>query len=171
MNIRDELLKEKNHTKQHALQIAEYAVSSSRHFKELMKCFLDKEYRVAQRAAWSVSWAARKKPAMMLPYIKDLVDQLKGNAVHAAVVRNTVRILEAIDIPEAYHGEVMDCCFKLVEEPTTAVAIKAFSLTALFNLSKQYPEIKPELKLVIEERKDNETAAFKVRANKILKAL
>jgi len=41
----------------------------------------------------------------------------------------------------------------------------------LFNLSKLYPEIKPELKLIIEELWDNETAAFKSRGKKILSKL
>jgi len=41
----------------------------------------------------------------------------------------------------------------------------------LENLSKQYPEIKHELKVIIEERWDYETAAFHSRAKRILKNL
>ncbi len=171
MNIREELLKEKIHTKEHALKIADYACSSNPRFKSLMQCFLDKEYRVAQRAAWSVSWAARKKPEMVKPYIKDLVAQLQRKDVHDAVKRNSVRILEEIEIPEAFHGDVLNACFSFIEQPATPVAIKAFSLTTLYNLSKFYPEIKQELKLIIEERWSAETAAFKSRGKKILQQL
>jgi hypothetical protein len=80
-------------------------------------------------------------------------------------------VLEAIEIPEVFHGDVMNACFKFIETPSTPVAIKASSLTTLFNLSKIYPEIKQELKTIIEDRMDNETAAFKSRGRKILKAL
>jgi hypothetical protein len=170
MNIREELLKEKVHLKTKALKISEYACSSSARFKELMECFFSNEYRLAQRAAWSVSWAAKKKPEMIKPYIKDLVVQLKRNDIHNAVIRNSVRILEAIEIPEKYHGEVMNVCFGFIEESATPIAVKAFSLTTLFNLSKFYPEIKTELKLIIETNWDNETAAFKSRGKKILDA-
>ncbi|MES1217149.1 MAG: hypothetical protein ABUT20_16670, partial [Bacteroidota bacterium] len=52
-----------------------------------------------------------------------------------------------------------------------AIAIKAFSLTVLEKLSHQYPEIKKELKLVIEDRWNYETAAFHSRARKILKEI
>jgi hypothetical protein len=169
MKLREEILKE--HSKPHALSIANYACTSTNNFKELMQCFLDDEYRLAQRAAWSVSWAARKKPEMIIPYIKDLVAQLHRSDVHAAVVRNSVRILQEIDIPEKFHGKVMDCCFKFIESHETPIAIKAFSLTILQNLSKKYPEILPELKLIIEERWQHETAAFKSRAKKILKEI
>lgn len=169
MNIRDELLKE--HSRTQALRIAAYANSSKNHFKELMQCFLGKESRIAQRAAWSVSWAALQKPEMIQPYLKELVDCLQKIDSHPALIRNTVRILEQIEIPEKFHGEVMNACFGFIETPSTPAAIKAFSLTTLFNLSKTYPEIKGELKLIIEDRWNTETPAFKSRGRKILAAL
>lgn len=169
MILREEILKE--HSKTHALTIANYACESEESFKELMQCFLDNESRLAQRAAWSVSCAAKEKPEMIYPHIKDLVAVLQKKNVHDAVIRNSVRVLQEIEIPESYHGEVMNACFEFLEKPSTPVAIKAFSLTTLFNLSKHYPEIKPELKLIINDRLDYETAAFKSRAKKILPQL
>jgi hypothetical protein len=164
--LREEILKE--HSKSHALKIAGYACESKKNFKELMQCFLDDEYRLAQRAAWSVSWAAQKQPQMIFPHIKDLVSVLHRKNVHHAVIRNAVRVLQQIEIPEKYHGEVMDACFQFLKKPFTPVAIKAFSLSTLFNLTKKYPEIKAELKLMIEDNWEHETAAFKARAKKIL---
>jgi len=169
MNIREEVLKE--HSKKQALLIADYACENSKQFKELMSCFLENDYRVAQRAAYAVSWAALKHPKMITPYIGTLVEQLPRKDVHEAIPRNCLRILESIAIPAIYHGEVMDICFKFVQDPKTAIAINAASLTILFNLSSHYPEIKPELKLIIEENWDHATAAFKSRGKKILKAI
>ncbi len=171
MNIRDELLKEKSHSKEKALRISEFACSSPKHFKALMQCFLSNDYRLAQRAARSVSWAAQRHPELIKPYIKDLVAQLPRKDVHDAVIRNSVRILQEVEIPEALHGELMNNCFGFIESPITPAAIKAFSLTTLFNLSKIYPEIKAELRLLIEENWNNETAAFRSRGKHILKAL
>ena len=153
------------------MKIADWACASRRNFRELMDCFMDKEYRVAQRAAWSVSWAAKQRPEMVMPYLETIVRQMQRSDVPDSVKRNAVRILEAIAIPEKLHGEVMNACFGFIEDPATAVAIKAFSLTTLFHLSKQYPEIISELKLVIEERWEHESAAFKSRGRKILAAL
>lgn len=169
MDLREEIVKE--HSKPHALKIAAYACASKKNFEALMTCFLDDEYRLSQRAAWSVSWAAREKPEMILPHISDLVLVLRKKNVPDAVIRNSVRVLQQIEIPEKYHGEVMDACFRFIEKPDTPVAIKAFSLTTLYNLSGRYPEIKPELKLIIEDRWDHETAAFRSRAKKILSKL
>jgi hypothetical protein len=168
MNIRDEILKE--HSRAQALKIAGYACASQKNFKELMKCFMSDEYRLAQRAAYSVSWAAIQKPEMITPYIKDLVSQMQRTDIHEAIPRNSLRILAQINIPDKFHGEVMNACFGFIENPSTPIAIKASSLTTLFNLSHQYPEIRQELKLVIEENWDHETAAFRSRGKKILKA-
>ena len=166
MNIKEEILKE--HSQKQAIKIATYACLSKKNFKELMTCFMANEYRLAQRAAWSVTWATKNNPEIIKPYIKDLVKQIQRKDVHPAVIRNSVRILEKINIPEEFHGEVMNACFVFIETPATPAAIKAFSLTTLFNLSKHYPEIKSELKMIIEERWDTETAAFRSRGRKIL---
>jgi hypothetical protein len=168
MNLAEEILSE--HSKTHAMKIAAYACTSPKHFKELMKCFMSDNYRLAQRAAWSVNWAARNKPGMVEPYIKDLVKVLDKKSVHDAVIRNSLRVLTEIEIPEAYHGEVMNACFRFVEDPKIPGAFKAYSMTVIANLSKFYPEIKQELKLIIEENWDNESPAFRSRGKKILKS-
>lgn len=168
MKLREEILRE--HSKAHALKIASRACASKKNFTELMKCFLSDDYRLAQRAAWSVSRAARQNPERIRPHIKTLVAVLGRKDVHPAVIRNAVRVLQEIEVPKKIQGEVMDACFRFLEEHETPVAIKAFSLTVLFNLSGIHPDIKPELLLIIEERWPHETAAFRSRAKKILSA-
>jgi len=93
----------------------------------------------------------------------------KDNA--APIIRNSLRELQDMDVPVKYHGELMSACFGFIESPTTPVAIKAYSLAILQKLSGIYPEIKPELKVIIEERWEHETAAFHSRARKILKEI
>ena len=61
MNIKESLLEDKTQNKTKAIAVAEYACSSPEYFKELMQCFLSNDYRLAQRAAWSVSRACKKE--------------------------------------------------------------------------------------------------------------
>jgi hypothetical protein len=169
MHLREELLKE--HSVKQAKKIAAWAAVSAENFHVLMECFMDSEYRIAQRAAWSVSKIAETKPALLVPYIEAMVNRLEATDVHPAVIRNTVRVFEKIRVPEPLHGKLMTACFGFLESVNTPVAIKAFSLTILFHLSEQYPDISQELKLLIVEKWDTETAAFKSRGRKILAAL
>jgi hypothetical protein len=171
MNMKEALLDNSTHDKSKVMEVAAYAASSKQRFKMLVDCFLSDDYRLSQRGAWAISWAARANPSLVTPYIPILVEQLGRTDVHDAIIRNSVRILQDTDIPEALHGEVMNACFGFIEKPSTPAAIKAFSLTTLYNLSKIYPEIKAELTLIIEDRMPHETAAFKSRGKKILQQL
>ena len=167
MDIKEELLKE--HSKKQCNKIVNYIGNDKKRFAELMRLFFRAEYRVTQRAAWPMSYCVRNHPELIKPYFKPLLDNLAKKGLHDSVLRNTVRLLQDVDIPTRYYGRLMNICFDFIQSNDTATAIKAFSLTILANLSKQYPDILAELKLIIEERWQLETAAFHSRAKKILK--
>ena len=82
-----------------------------------------------------------------------------------------LRLMQEIELPEAYHGEIMDMCFTYLESPKESLAVKVFSMSVLGNLTKYYPEIKTELKLIIEEQLPHQSAGFKSRAKQVLKQL
>lgn len=169
MDIREALLKE--HSKAQCKKIVDYIGADKKKFAALMNAFFAGEYRITQRAAWPMSYSVQKHPELILPYFEKLLNMLQQPGTHNAVVRNITRLLQAIRIPKRYHGKIMTICFDYVSSENVSPAVKAFSLTVLDNLSKDYPGILPELKLIIEERWDHETPAFKSRAKKILQRL
>ena len=169
MKLREQLLKE--HSKSNCTGIVNWVGDSQERFDKLFDLFLQDEYRVAQRAAWPLSYAVAAHPVFISRHFAKLLRNLQKPGIHAAVKRNTIRLLQDVPIPEKYHGQVMDTCFNYIQSPTETAAVKAFALTVLENLSKQYPEIKSELKTIIEERWEYETPAFHARARKILKKL
>jgi hypothetical protein len=169
MQLRETILSE--HSKANCTKITNWIGSNQDRFDELFNLFLNDEYRVVQRAAWPLSYAGIAHPPLIQKHFGRLLKNLKKPGLHEAVKRNTVRLLQDIAIPKKYQGEVMNICFNYIISPTEKPAVKAFSLTVLQHLSKQYPEIKQELKTIIDDRWDFESAAFKSRAKKILKEL
>lgn len=167
MNLRDMILAK--HSRAQTDKIVKWVGKSQQRFDELFKLFTSNDPIVTQRAGWPLSNAARKHPALIHKHIGKLLKNLQKKDLHNAVKRNTVRILEDAELPKRYHGEIMNTCFDFIQSPTEAVAIKAFSLTILGRLLPLYPEIRNELKLIIEERWEHETAAFRSRANKVLR--
>ena len=167
MNLRDEILKE--HSKTQCTKIVQWVGSSQQRFNELFALFLNDEYRVTQRAAWPVSYCVAAHPVFIKTNFSKLLKNLQKPNLHDSIKRNSIRLLQHVDIPGKYQGEVMNICFQYVENPAEAVAIKAFSLTVLGNLAKQYPEIIQEVKLLIEDQLPHQTAAFKSRAKIFLK--
>ena len=168
MNLRETILAE--HSKANCSNIVTWVGDSQTRFDELFNLFLNSEYRITQRAAWPLSYCVINHPGFISKHFTKLVKNLHRPKLHDSIKRNTVRLLQHIDIPQKFHGEIMDICFKYISSLDEAVAIKAFSLTILQNLAKQYPEIKNEVKLIIEERWEYETAAFKARAKKFLQS-
>jgi len=170
MKLREQLLKE--HSKANTVKIIAWVGKDPDRFDELFHLFLhDDEPRVVQRAAWPLSYCAMQHPALVKKHFGQLLKNLRKPGIHDAVKRNTMRLLQSVDIPKRYQGAVMDTCFNYIATPGEAVAIKAFSLTVLEGLAGQYPDIIPEIKLLIEENYERETAAFKSRAKKIMKKI
>ena len=167
MNLREEILKE--HSKSQRDKIVDWVGDSKQRFNELFRLFLNDEYRVTQRAAWPVSYCVGAHPAFIRDNFGKLLKNLEKPNLHDSIKRNSIRLLQHVAIPKKYQGQVMNCCFEYLESPTEAVAIKAFSLTVLGSLAKQYPEIIPEVKLLIEDQLPRQTAAFKNRAKVFLK--
>ena len=166
MDLRNQILSE--HTKENCQKIVSWVGNDLKRFNELFNLFLNDEYLVTQRAAWPMSYCAIAHPQFMKNNFGKLIQNLKKPGIHNSIKRNTVRLLQEINIPEKYEGEIMEICFKYVESPTESVAVKAFSLTILGKFSKKYPEIIPEIKLLIQDQIPHQTAAFKGRSKKLM---
>jgi hypothetical protein len=169
MNLKDVLLEE--HSKAQCNRIVAYIGADRKKFAILMDLFFNGEYRIAQRAAWPMSYSVHAHPELIGPYLDKMIKLLGKDGQHNAVTRNTLRLLQDIYIPKKLHGRLMNNCFEFIQSNDTPVAIKAFSLTVLQNLSKDYPEISAELKYIIQDRWEHETPAFHQRAKRILKKL
>ena len=169
MDLRKTILTE--HSKANCNRITQWVGQSQARFDDLFQLFMDDIELIRQRAAWPLSYAVIAHPVLIHKHFGKLLKNLDKPKLHTSVKRNTVRLLEQIDIPKKYQGRVMNACFRFITDSAEAAAVKAFSLTTLQNLSRHYPEIIQELKLIIEVRWDQESAAFRSRAKNILKEL
>jgi hypothetical protein len=169
MDILQSLTQE--HSKKQTDRIVRYIGADPKRFAILVDLFFKGEYRITQRAAWPLSYCVRQHPELIEPYFKPLLDNLGRKDIPVAVVRNTVRLLQDVAIPKKHQGRVMSLCFDFVQSPETPIAVKAFSLTILSHLAKEHPDIRGELKLLIEEQWELATPAFRSRARKVLARL
>jgi len=165
MDIKAALLNDRS--KAQAQGIAAYIGSDPERFKILMTLFLQGEYRVTQRAALVLRICSENYPALVRPYLGDLIYNL-DRPVPDAVKRNTIRHLQYISIPPALQGKVAHICFNYLtgQEP---VAVKAFSMTVLANLAKTEPDLANELKIILQDQLPHASAGFSARARKILR--
>jgi hypothetical protein len=164
MNLQAEILKAD--FKDQAIFVAEEINGDKEKFGLLMALFFSKDIRICQRASWVVSHCADKNPQQLMPYLDRIVKNMY-NDISDATKRNSVRVLQYVDIPENLWGETIEICFKYLNG-NEAIAIKVFAMTVLYNLSVKVPEISSELVISIDDQLPYGSAGFKSRANKIL---
>ncbi len=170
MDIKNLLLEE--HSKKQSNIITQGVLKNHNLMKDLMDCFFDDHYRLSQRAAWSVSMVAEKKPELLQPYLQKMVEGLYREDVHDAIIRNTLRVFSFVEIPEELEGELYDRCMYFLGHLKIANAIRVFSMSASSRIAIKYPELREELIQVITMyNTPDATPAYKSRAKKVLKYL
>jgi len=159
------------HSKELRDDIISFVGNSKAKMKSLMSFFFHEEWRYNQRASWAVSHIGIKHPNLLIPYHERMVKQL-SLPKHDAVVRNTLRIFEDVDISEDIEGELLDKCMNYLVDPKQAVAIRCFSMTVIDKIVSRFPELAPEVIEIINDQLEHPcTAGFKVRAKRTLHSM
>lgn len=168
MNIEEELLRE--YSKKQTVKIAKYVGDDPQKFKHLINLLASNSVLISQRTSWVLSACTDQYPELAKPHLKELVNHLKKPS-HDAVKRHILRMLQNIEIPKNLYGNITDLCFRFLSSSNEPVAIKVFAMTVLYNITQHEPDLKNELKILIEDQMDYESPAFTSRGGKILKRL
>jgi hypothetical protein len=169
MDLRKEILKE--HSMTYRDRIVAYVGASKKSFADLIAVYLAGPYRVTQRASWPISVCVEKYPQLIGPHLKKLLTFVVKPGVHVAVKRNTMRLLQFVDIPKKFHGQVAEIAFNFLNDKKETVAVQVFAMTVLANIVKEEPDLANELRTIIEDRLPYASAGFRSRASKVLKGL
>jgi len=169
MNLLETLAKE--HSRAQCDRIVKYIGKDPHRFKNLVEVFLAGPYRITQRAAWPLGNCVELHPELIKPHLKRIILNLKRPKLHDAVKRNTVRLLQFIDIPRSMQGTVTEICFNFFEGKKEPIAVRVFAMTVLANIAKYQPDLKNELRIMIEHQLPFGSAGFVSRARKVLRQL
>lgn len=160
-----------DHSKSNTEQIVFCIVENPERFNELMEIFLGDDQLLKQRAAWVIGDIGRAELKLLKPYHQQIINHLKTPGLHDAVKRNTIRYLSEIELDEDLWGEAYDLAYRTLGSKSEKVAIKVFSMSLALNVVKKIPELKDELRFIIEEQMPFGTSGFKNRGAKTLAAL
>jgi hypothetical protein len=162
---------EKEHSSAQRNKVIKYVGKDPKRFAELVNVFLNGPYRVTQRSAWPLSYCVQHHPDLIKPHLKRIVEFAKKTNVHDSVKRNTMRLLQFIEVPKSLQGAVADLCFSFLQDMKEAIAIRVFAMTVLTNLAKSHPELKNELIPILEDQMPFGSPGFVSRGTKALKEL
>ncbi len=137
---------------------------------ELMACFFSSDLRICQRASWAVGDLGEKYPELVVPYLAIMIKNLE-HPKHDAIIRNTVRTWQSMEIPDEHQGDIYEICFNYIIDPKIPIASRAFSMTVCANICKKIPELKDELLMAIEDQLEMGSAGIVSRGRRIIKDL
>jgi hypothetical protein len=169
MYLEREILRE--HTKAQRDRIITYVGQDANRLAELVTLFLKGDYRLTQRASWPLSYIAERHPQLFAPHTKKIVHNLKTPGLPDAVRRNTVRLLQFIKIPAALEGTVAGLCFTFLQDKKETIAVRVFAMSVLAQMARKQPELKNELRIIIEDQLPYAGPAVRSRAVRVLREL
>ena len=104
------------HSRANRDRVIAYIGGSQTRFDELMSIFFGADRRQAQLASWPMSHAVLAHPELIGKHWNRLLLNLEKPAVPEipAVKRNSIRLMQEIDLPRRYHGRIMDLCFRFI---------------------------------------------------------
>jgi hypothetical protein len=151
--------------------VAAYIGTDEDLFSELIFLMHNGKPPVPQRAAWIMTAVTDKYPWLLIPYIKKIVNMMPSFN-HPGVVRGVLRQFCQIDFPGEIEGKIFEMSYNFLIDAKQPVAIRVYAMQILFNISEKEPDLKNELKLILESLLDDTTSGGIIsRAGKLLKQL
>ncbi len=156
------------HTKALRDDIVTYVGQSKSKMRELMTYFFHEKWRYNQRSAWALGEIGSNNPQLIYPHLEKMLANLDV-ASHNAVIRNTVKVISELDIPNNLEGEIFDRCMKYLEDTKAPIAVRCYSVNILENIAANYPELQEDLVAVLKEHLPHGSAGLKYRCRRAIK--
>lgn len=149
-DLQKEILKE--HSSKQATLIAKWALSSKENLKMLIDIFRFGDFKTTQRAGYAILKSFDIEPEAFNQYLIPLFEYMIGEGAHkhVAVKRNIFRMFEVVKIPSEIEGKLFQKCIDFLIDKNEADAIRSSAIIIGFRIAKNYPELKNELKLLVE---------------------
>ena len=153
--------------------IATSAIENPFVFNKLLEFSYSRDTKLAFRASWTLSKACDKNPELIYPHLSAIIESI-NLFDNESVQRSFLRIISLSDISNLsshHHGILTDHCFTMLNSGFSAIAVKAYSMEILYNLSVIYPELANELSSSIRILIEDGSAGIISRGKSILKKI
>ncbi len=172
-----------NHSREKRLYYAHLMIDNPELVPKLLDILFRVDDKISPRAAWVFEFMCSNNINAIIPHLDIFTEQM--HKVHLdSAVRPIAKICELVikaysskqdneikKVLTSIHKErIIETCFDYMINDEK-VAPKAYSMSTLFMLGKEYDWIHPELLLILERDFTMQSAAFKARAKQIIKKI
>jgi 8-oxo-dGTP diphosphatase len=153
--------------------IAASAAENKTLFRKLLDFTSDHDPRIVFRSSWALTKVCEQAPDLFLPLLPVVVDKLftvnNGSAERSFLKILTLTGTSSLDEDKA--GLLVDYCFSMLRSPVSAIAIKAYSMDVLHEISTRYPELTHELAAILSMLPEDVSAGIKAKSRALIKKL
>jgi hypothetical protein len=143
-------------------------------FRKLTEYSFSSDKKLAFHSSWILSKACEKNPDLISSVSHNIIESLK-NIDNESVRRSFLKIITLTDlrkIDAKNQGLLADFCFSALNSGFASIAVKAYSMDIIYNLTTVYPELAAELEVSVRSLMEEESSAgIKARGRMILKKL
>lgn len=172
-----------NHSREKRLFYAKLMQDNPELVPKLLEILFRVDDKISPRAGWVFEFMCNHNIETIVPYLDTFTEHM--HKVHLdSAVRPVAKICELLAtayslktniyiknvLTETHKERIIETCFDYMINDEK-VAPKAYSMTTLFLLGKEYDWVYPELARILEEDFSKQSAAFKARARHILKKI
>ncbi len=147
--------------------IANAALNNTTLIDWLFEFMLEGKDTLARTSSEIIRHISDKDPNIVQPYIDELIEALE-KPYHAGIKRCIFRMFQKAEFNNDQSGKLLDISFRYLQNRSNPIAPRVFAMTTIYNISKKFPELLPELDATISDNLSQESAGFQNRAKKIL---
>jgi hypothetical protein len=136
----------------------------------LLRLIGEEDQRLAWRCSWIIDHVSVNSPHLLADKLQLLIIPFLSSR-NSSLLRHLSRILCQYTLPESYLGSIINRSYDLItsDEP---VAVRVNTLQLLFNLTRNFPELKGELIAVLERLLEEQSSGGLInRSNRLLSQL
>jgi hypothetical protein len=146
--------------------VAGRAVKNPRGFSELIRCLWSDDPIVRMRAADAAEKASARNPALLKPFKKELLGLL-GEATEQELRWHLAQMIPRLELSGKERQNVTDKLSEYLNDRSSIV--KTFAIQGLADLAQSDPDLRTDVRALIEGRVRTGTPAVRARCRKLLK--
>jgi hypothetical protein len=172
-----------NHSREKRLYYANLVLANPELIPKLLNILFRVDDKISPRAAWVLEFMCSNKIEAIIPFLEEFTKNIQKIHLDSAV-RPVAKICELLakaytnktniyiknKLTETHKDRIIETCFDYMINDEK-VAAKAYGMTTLFMLGKDYDWVHNELELILKRDFQSQSAAFKARARQILKKI
>ena len=137
----------------------------------LWEIMISNTHPYAWRAAWTMFHYVEKRKELSRKYLTEIIELLP-HFKHNGQKREMMKVLLLFPMKELDFEKLIDICFNILINPKENIAVRVHAMQIIFNIGDIEPDIRLELKIVLEDGiQNNESKGFVGRAKKLLKKM